>query len=285
MKLLEDELGAKLEVGVQLRAELDPNDLLRERIKTRLRVVSCTNCDLHRQCTGPVSMEVGERAELLVVGEAPGVVEDERRVPFVGPAGKLMRAMLTQAGFDLETVAFCNTVSCWPQRTPAAPTVEEMRACRANLRDQVVASGATYIVLAGGVATQAWRSDLKVSDIHGQVFVWGNSWIIMPVWHPAAILRDPSKRGALKADLAKFHEIVAGDRGLTDLGTKCVKCGDTMDHYDPDGVPWCQRHWARHGGQWKREWARWTNDKAVKRTDGVTHFTLQETPGQGMLEM
>jgi hypothetical protein len=193
--------------------------------------------------------------------------------------------MLGEAGFDLDHVAFCNTVSCWPKRDPATPTKKEMQLCRANLRDQVVASGATYIVLAGGVATQAWRSDLKVTDVHGRVFVWGNSWIIMPIYHPAAILRDPMKRAPTRLDLARFAEVVSGDEGLEALGTKCIKCLEYVDHYDPDGVPWCTRHWARHGGQWKKEWSRWSNDKAAGLRPGVTHVTVQDSGAQGILEM
>ena len=262
---MSDELGAKMEVGIQLRAELSNQDLRREQIKTRVKVKACTQCPLHEGCAGPAPMAALPcgRAELLVVGEAPGAKEDELGRPFVGPAGRLLRAMLSEAGFDLDQVAFCNVVSCYPRRDNVAPSRQEMTACRANLRDQVVASGATYIVLAGSVATQSWRSDLRLSDIHGQVFLWGNSWVIMPIFHPAAILRDRMKKVPTQTDLNTYFEVVAEDKGLTALGVHCVKCHDDVSHYDPDGVPWCERHWMRHGGQWKREWAKWSNDKAA----------------------
>jgi DNA polymerase len=221
-----------------------------------------------------------------VVGEAPGATEDERNEPFVGPAGKLMQALMAGAGFDLDGVAWCNTVSCWPRREPPTPSQKEMEACRGNLRDQVVASGATYVVLAGGIATSAWRSDLKVSAVHGQVFLWGRMWVVMPVFHPAAILRDRTKKKPTMEDLQRFSELVHQDRGLQALGQKCVRCGETMAHYDPDGVAYCERHWYQHGDTWKVEWSRWSNDKAEvvsKRTRGGGKKKVALIEGQGTM--
>ena len=260
-----EDLGAKMEVGIQLRAELAPVDWLRTRAATKRRVKECQRCELFEFCEGPVPMRGpvdGVTAEVLVLGEAPGKQEDEQGLPFVGPAGKLMSALLTEVGFDLDRVAWANVISCLPNRTPPTPMVKEMKACRVNLRDQVVASGATYIVLAGSVATQSWRGDLKVSDVHGQVFLWGGTWVVMPVWHPAAALRDVLKKAPLKRDLRWFREVVTNDYGLRALGMNCVKCHHAVNHYDPDGVPYCRTHWQRYGNQWKKEWRQWDNDKA-----------------------
>lgn len=227
--------------------------------------------------------ETGGKAQVLVIGEAPGEQENKRGKPFVGPAGKLMRSMMEKSGFDLDEVAWCNTVSCWPSREPPTPKGDEMIACRGNLRDQVVASGATYVVLAGGIATQAWRSDLKVSDVHGRVFIWGGMWIVMPVYHPAAILRDSTKKQPTIKDLEKFSRIVLADIGLEALGVQCVKCGEGVDHYDPDGVPFCERHWFKYGNQWKEELKRWSNDKVVKVKRGVGKRATVLIEGQGTM--
>lgn len=215
-----------------------------------------------------------------MVGEAPGRREDEKGKPFVGPAGKFMRGMMEHVGFDMGEVGWCNVVSCWPGREPPTPKQSEMMACRGNLRDQVVTSGAMYVLLAGGIATQAWRGDLKVSDVHGKVFLWGGMWMVMPVYHPAAILRDSTKKKPTLIDLARFREVVEGDEGLGALEIRCVKCGEGVEHYDPDGVGWCQRHWLKYGNQWKVELKKWSNDKVVKVKRGPGRKSVVMCDGQ-----
>lgn len=201
---------------------------------------------------------------MAIIGEAPGRQEDSRGEPFVGPAGKLLKAMMRQAEFDVDDVAWMNVVSCWPTREPPTPKKEEQIACRNNLRDQVVASGALYVLLVGGIATRAWRGDLTVSDVHGRCFIWGGMWVVMPVYHPAAILRDATKKKPTQNDLEKYARVVHEDQGLGALEVKCVKCGEDVDHYDPDGVAFCQRHWLKYGMQWKIEMGKWSNERVVK---------------------
>lgn len=279
--------GARMETGVQLRTEMPELELMRHRARTKQQVRTCEKCGLRGLCKSPVPLEApaGTGVKVLVIGEAPGKREDELGRPFIGPSGKLLKALLNQAGFDVSELGFCNTVSCFPNRETVTPTVKEMSACRNNLRDQVVSSGATYCLLAGGVATSAWRGDLKVSDVHGQLFIWGRMWLVMPIFHPAAILRDMTKKDPTVEDLRRFNQIVEGDWGVSGLGQVCVKCPERVAHYDPDGVPFCQRHWLRYGGQWKREWGRWSNDRVVKvkRAKGVKGKAVSLIEGQGTM--
>lgn len=278
--------GAKMEVGLQLRAEMTGIEMMKQRARVRAGVRNCRLCPLSQACNGPVPIHgplEGITATVLVIGEAPGQQEDKKGVPFVGPAGKLLRAMMNGAGFDLDQVAFANTVSCWPTREPPTPKFEEMKACRGNLRDQIVASGALYVLLVGGIATQSWRSDLKVSDVHGSVFLWGKTWVIMPIYHPAAILRDQTKKNPTIKDLEKFHRIVSQGQVLEALETRCVKCGDGVEHYDPDGVAWCERHWFRYGAQWKEEWGRWSNEKVRVKVKRRGKKAVELIEGQGTM--
>lgn len=288
LETLTSMFGARMEVGIQLRAEMTEIELMKHRAKVKQQVRTCHQCHLveAEKCDGPVPMsspETGGKAKVLVIGEAPGNVENKRGKPFVGPAGKLMRSMMEKAGFDLDEVAWCNVVSCWPVREPPTPKLDEMVACRGNLRDQVVASGSLYVVLAGGIATQAWRGDLKVSDVHGRVFLWGQTWVVMPVFHPAAILRDTTKKAPTIRDLEKFYRVVDGDLGLGGLEVKCVKCGEDVVHYDRDGVAFCERHWFKYGNQWKEELKRWSNDQIVKVKRGPGKRATVLIEGQGTM--
>ena len=279
MEEIASAFGARVEVGIQLRAETPLLELMKHRARTKQQIRTCVNCGLRDQCKSPVPMEAprGTGVKILAIGEAPGKREDELGRPFVGPAGKMLKGLLSNAGFDPWEMAFCNTISCYPNREPPTPNMKEMIACRGNLRDQVVSSGATYVLLVGGVATSAWRSDMKVSEVHGQLFIWGGIWLVMPIYHPAAILRDVTKKDPTIDDLKRFREIVEGDLGTAGLGVKCVRCGGKVDHYDPDGVPYCDRHWLRYGNQWKVEMKRWSNEKVmVKRRKGKSAVALIE---------
>jgi hypothetical protein len=112
---------------------------------------------------------------------------------------------------------------------------------------------------------------------------------VMPVWHPAAILRDRPKKGPTIRDLGRFKAVIEADRPLEALGTKCVKCHQAMRHYDPDGVPWCQTHWLKWGRQWKVEREKWTNDRGRERvlhkSVGGQKKWLEVMEGQGQLEV
>ena len=79
------------------------------------QVVSCTRCELHKGCTGPVPMR-GQPGNVAMVGEAPGETEDRDGRPFVGPAGKLLQDTLDE--FNFPPMGVLNTVSCFPHRTP-----------------------------------------------------------------------------------------------------------------------------------------------------------------------
>lgn len=207
------------------------------------------------------------RPSFVALGEAPGPDEDVRGTPFVGRSGKLLRATLRDAGFNDGEMMFANTVSCFPNDKSKirAPTQDEMMACRGNLMDQLELAGTRYVLFCGATALKAFRDDLKVSQVHGQVFIWESRWAVMPVYHPAGILRQRHLADAWYDDLVKWKDIVREETSaLSALSMTCSRCGDWAEWHDPDGVGFCTRHWKRYGDSWKTQRARWGTQTQTK---------------------
>ena len=150
---------------------------------------------------------VGSRdAEVLFVGEGPGENEDLQGEPFVGRGGKLLDDMLELIDLDRKTnVYIANIVKCRPPQN-RDPLNTEQDACIGYLRNQVALIRPKIIVCLGRVAAlRLMREDFKISREHGQWMEKSGVWMTA-LYHPAAILRDPSKRPVTFDDLKSLQE-------------------------------------------------------------------------------
>ena len=170
----------------------------------------CRSCGLADTRTHVV-FGVGARdAEILLVGEGPGQVEDEQGLPFVGPAGQLLDDMLAMIGLDRTKVYIANTVKCRAPRNRDPLNVEQ-EACLGWLRRQTALLRPKIIVCLGRIAAKAIiKEDFKITSEHGQWFARGGVQMTA-IYHPAALLRDESKRPEtfedLKAIQSKVREL------------------------------------------------------------------------------
>ena len=139
-------------------------------------------------------------AEIMFVGEGPGAHEDEQGVPFVGKAGQLLDDMLAIIGLDRTMVYIANIVKCRPPQN-RDPLGVEQDACIGYLREQVTLLRPKLIVCLGRIAAMRLiREDFKITREHGQWFDV-NGRRCMAIYHPSALLRDPSKRPETFVDL------------------------------------------------------------------------------------
>src|SRR5690606_19493304 len=165
-------------------------------------VKDCRKCALHRGRTQTV-FGVGRRdAPLLVVGEAPGQEEDRQGEPFVGPAGRLLNAMLKSIGFPREQVYIANIVKCRPPRN-RDPRPEEADACADFLNRQISLIRPKAMLAVGRVSAQRLLdTDLPVGQLRGVVHRYGDSAIpLLVTYHPAYLLRSPSEKAKSWQDL------------------------------------------------------------------------------------
>ena len=172
--------------------------------------LKCEACGLRRSCTQVVFGVGDPNAEVLFIGEAPGANEDQQGEPFVGRAGKLLDDMLAMIGLHRKNIYITNSVKCRPPET-RDPLGEEKDACRAYLRAQVRLMKPKIIVCLGRIsAMELIRPDFKISLEHGQFYERENC-LMMAMYHPAALLRDPRKKPETFEDLkrlqAKIREI------------------------------------------------------------------------------
>ena len=160
----------------------------------------CRGCELAETRPSLVFGVGNESADVMFIGEGPGEQEDLQGEPFVGPAGKLLDTMLEIIGLDRTMVYIANIVKCRPPRN-RDPLPVEQEACIGWLRRQIALVDPRIIVFLGRIAAMAFiKPDFRITREHGQWFDV-NGRRAMAMYHPSALLRDPSKRPETFVDL------------------------------------------------------------------------------------
>jgi DNA polymerase len=130
-------------------------------------------------------------ARLVFVGEGPGRDEDLQGEPFVGEAGKLLTKIIEAMGFKRSDVYICNVVKCRPPQN-RDPLPSEIAACAPFMLRQVKAINPLVIVALGKFAAQTLLGvKTPISKLRGNFHDY-HGIPLMPTFHPAALLRDPT---------------------------------------------------------------------------------------------
>ena len=161
---------------------------------------SCLACPLGKTRTHLVFGVGSPTADLMFVGEAPGQQEDEQGIPFVGAAGQLLDRYLYAVGIPRESVYIANILKCRPPHN-RDPLPEEEDACIGHLREQIKLIRPKMIVCLGRIsAMRLIKPDYRITREHG-IFVKKGAFLMTAVYHPSALLRDPSKKEAMLVDM------------------------------------------------------------------------------------
>lgn len=169
-------------------------------------VVVCTKCELCRSRTHAVPGAGNAKAEVMFVGEGPGMNEDRQGLPFVGNAGKMLDDMLDSVDWNRDDVFVTNIVKCRPPGN-RDPLADEIAACSEYLERQIDAIDPVMIVTLGRHSMSRWFENERISRIHGKPRRVG-SRIIVPLYHPAAGLHQPSLRDVMMEDFRKLPLIL-----------------------------------------------------------------------------
>lgn len=178
-------------------------------------VKNCRGCELCRERTNTVLGRGCRRAPLMFVGEGPGRQEDEQGLPFVGAAGQLLDLALASLSFGEEDYYIANVVKCRPPGN-RNPQPAEAQACLGFLRAQFALIRPSIIVCLGSVAhTNLVSAEESITRARGKWIEKKGVWF-MSTFHPAALLRDESKKLPFWQDLKsakhKLEEIKAARR-------------------------------------------------------------------------
>ena len=165
----------------------------------------CTRCSLHEQRKHVVHTEGNRKARLMFVGEAPGADEDVQARPFVGRAGQLLTKIIEAIGLKREEVLIGNVNRCRPPGN-RAPMPDEVAICKPFLLREIEAVKPEVIVVLGNTATKNLLDTREgITKLRGS-FQEYKGIRVMPTFHPAYLLRDPSKKRETWEDMKKVRD-------------------------------------------------------------------------------
>jgi uracil-DNA glycosylase len=166
----------------------------------------CMRCPLC--CEGRtkiVHSEGNPKARLMFVGEAPGADEDASGRPFVGRAGQLLNKIIEAIGLRREDVFIGNVNRCRP-RNNRTPTSAEAAVCKPFLLREVAIVRPEVIVVLGNTAMHnLLDTKVGITKVRG-TFQDYKGIKVMPTFHPAYLLRDPSKKRETWDDMKKVRD-------------------------------------------------------------------------------
>jgi uracil-DNA glycosylase len=171
----------------------------------------CRRCKLHGLGRRQVVFGVGSpTARLMFVGEAPGADEDIQGEPFVGKAGQLLTKIIEAIDMRRDEVYIANVIKCRPPGN-RNPEPDEVAQCEPFLFRQIDVIKPKVIVALGKFAAQSLLRTLEpITRLRGREYAYRDA-ILMPTFHPAYLLRNPSAKREVWEDMKRVKRILEGE--------------------------------------------------------------------------
>jgi uracil-DNA glycosylase len=167
----------------------------------------CPKCPLSQSRTHAVPGEGPADARIMFIGEAPGYHEDIQGRPFVGASGRYLDSLIEGIGLERSAVFITNVVKCRPPGN-RDPQPNELAACREYLDRQIALIKPSVIVTLGRHSMQRYFPGESITKIHGTPKRVGDVYYL-PLFHPAAALRNQNWRADMVDDMAKIPGLLA----------------------------------------------------------------------------
>ncbi len=176
------------------------------------QVSTCRACQLHKGRNNPVFGDGDMNSDWFFIGEAPGKDEDLQGKPFVGRAGRLLTEVIFSMGLSREEVFIANILKCRPPDN-RDPKPGEVAKCFPYLEKQIELVKPKVIVAVGRIAAHSLLgTDLPMGQLRGKIHDFGNNNIpTLVIYHPAYLLRSPSKKRKVWEDLQLVENILDND--------------------------------------------------------------------------
>ncbi len=177
----------------------------------RATALVCTSCRLSEDRTQVVFGDGDPQADVLFVGEAPGMREDEQGVPFVGPSGQLLDRLLGEIGLERTDVYIANVVKCRPPNN-RDPRPDEIDACKGYLREQLQLIDPKVVVTLGNFSSKLLlKTETGITRLRGTAYEWWGRHLV-PTFHPAAALRGSTQvLEDMRYDFGLVHDVIDGN--------------------------------------------------------------------------
>lgn len=179
---------------------------------------TCTLCDLHLSRTKAVPGAGNPKADILFIGEGPGFHEDKQGLPFVGRSGDYLNELLKVIELDRNAVFITNVVKCRPPEN-RDPLPVEIETCKPYLDQQINLIDPLVIVTLGRFSMARYFPGGKITQIHGKPKI-ENGRAYVPLFHPAAVLRNPDLRKVMEEDFRRIPVVLEEVRKKRDAGSK-----------------------------------------------------------------
>ncbi|GHM58990.1 MAG: uracil-DNA glycosylase [Candidatus Mesenet longicola] len=176
-------------------------------------IESFNGCEVKAMATNTVFADGNSQAKIMLIGEAPGMNEDLRGIPFCGASGDLLDKMLAAIELDRTKVYISNTMF-WRPPGNRRPTDLELEMCRPFVEKHIALVLPKILVLVGGTATYSLLDQTKsISRLRGQFHIYTNQYLDMEIttaviFHPAYLLRQPMQKRLAWQDLKQIKEYI-----------------------------------------------------------------------------
>lgn len=198
------------------------------------QIKTCRLCDLYKGTNNAVPGAGNINAEIMFVGEGPGFHEDKLGLPFVGRSGDYLTYLLNLIGLKREEVFITNVVKHRPPEN-RDPTNDEIMACKPYLDQQIALIDPMVIATLGRFSMARYFPNGKISQIHGQP-KYEDGRAYYPLFHPAAVLRNPGLRRTMEEDIKRLLEVIDTVKSKRASGELPTPAGDNgkPDKNEPD---------------------------------------------------
>lgn len=164
----------------------------------------CRKCNLWKLRENVVPGQGPANSEIMIIGQAPGVKEDKKGIPFCGRAGKFLDKLLKTTGIEREKVFITSVLKCLPQPpVNRKPKKEEIEACLSWLKEQIKIINPKKFILLGEVAFLVFFPKEKLNQFRGKL-IKKNGKFYFSTYHPSAGLRFPKIKKILEKDFRKI---------------------------------------------------------------------------------
>ena len=176
------------------------------------RIKSCQKCDLYKTCNSPIVGDWNFDSQILFIWEAPGAEEDKLWKPFVGRSWKLLTNILEWINLYRDKDYYItNIVKCRPPEN-RDPSKDEIQACSPYLLEQIIKWKFKIIITLWRFSMNFFIPELKISKDRGKIFkitkfawhIFEEPIYLLPSYHPAVALYNPSKKDIIKQDLEQI---------------------------------------------------------------------------------
>jgi uracil-DNA glycosylase family 4 len=168
---------------------------------------TCHLCPLGKTRRNLVFGSGNSSARIVFVGEAPGADEDEQGLPFVGRAGQLLTDIIKAMKLERKDVYICNILKCRPPGN-RNPLPDEIELCEPFLKKQLRIISPRVICALGKFAAQTLlKTETPITALRGRFHSY-EGIKLMPTYHPAYLLRNPSAKKLVWEDVQRIMKEV-----------------------------------------------------------------------------